>query len=151
MSQVISNALKTVGECLIMALVVIIPVWFFIRGSSNEEKKRKALLKKATPGDAKIIEVGVSRTSSSDNSDQKMHVALRLEVVPRFGEQFNAITYWAVEPAHTAEIQAGKSVPVKIAEIQVGKSKTKKNLKAFFLKYRGQTCIIGRKNSLRKI
>ncbi|MBE3142686.1 MAG: hypothetical protein IMZ61_02015 [Planctomycetes bacterium] len=73
----------------------------------------------------------MSRTSSSDNSDQKMHVALRLEVVPHVGEQFNAITYWAVEPAHTAEIQAGKSVPVKIAEIQVGKSKTKK-FKAIF-------------------
>jgi hypothetical protein len=49
-----------------------------------------------------------------------------LEVVPHLGEPFNAITYWAVEPAHTADIQAGKSVPVKIAEIQVGKSKTKK-------------------------
>lgn len=95
MPKVISNALKTVGECLIMALVVIIPFWFIIRGYSNEEKKRKVLLKKATPGDAKIIEVGVSRTSSSDNSDQKMRVAFRLEVVPQFGEQFNAITYWA--------------------------------------------------------
>jgi len=49
-----------------------------------------------------------------------------LEVTPQFGESFNAITVWSVEPAHFAEIQVGKSVPVKIAEIQAKKSKTKK-------------------------
>jgi hypothetical protein len=85
------------------------------------EKDKEALLKNATPGDAKIIEVGASETHLGS-----MDVVLRLEVAPQFGESFNAITVWTIEPAHTAEIQAGKSIAVKIVEIQAGKSKTKK-------------------------
>lgn len=85
------------------------------------DKKQKALLQNATSGEAKIIEVGVSFTNLGTTE-----VALRLEVTPQFGESFNAITVWSIEPVHLAEIQASKSVPVKIVEIQAGKSKTKK-------------------------
>jgi hypothetical protein len=98
-------------------------LWLVVRAGNKEQKQQKALLKDGAPGEAKIIEVGGSRTS---RSDQKTHVALRLEVVPQFGEQFNAITSWVVEPAHMAEIQTGKSIPVKIVEVQAKKSKTKK-------------------------
>ncbi len=87
----------------------------------NFEKDKEALLKNAIPGDAKILEVGASETNRGSTD-----VALRLEVAPQFGESFNAITVWSIEPAHMAEIQTGKSVPVKIVEIQAGKSKTKK-------------------------
>ncbi len=84
------------------------------------EKKQKSLLQNATPGEAKIIEVGASYTSRGSTD-----VALRLEVTPQFGESFNAITVWSVEPVHLAEIQAGKSIPVKIVEMQAGKSNAK--------------------------
>lgn len=89
-------------------------------------KKQKALLQNATPGDAKIIEVGASFTNLGTTD-----VALRLEVTPQFGESFNAITVWSVEPVHLTKIQAGKSIAVKIVEIQVAKSKTKK-IKSIF-------------------
>jgi hypothetical protein len=98
-------------------------LWLVIRAGNKEQKQQKAFLKDGTPGEAKIVEVGGSRTG---RSDQKTHVALRLEIVPQFGEQFNTITSWVVEPAHMAEIQTGKSIPVKIVEIQARKSKTKK-------------------------
>ncbi len=98
-------------------------LWLVIRAGNKEQKQQKAFLKDGTPGEAKIIEVGGSRMG---RSDQKTHVALRLEVAPQFGEQFNAITSWVVEPAHMADIQTGKSIPVKIVEIQAKKSKTKK-------------------------
>jgi hypothetical protein len=42
-----------------------------------------------------------------------MHVGLLLEVTPQFGEQLSAIISWVVEPVHMAEIQTGKSEPVK--------------------------------------
>ncbi len=122
-SKPLDAALSCVGELLLMALVVGIPLWFLIRAGKKETKQIETLMQKGTPGDAKIIEVGASRTG---RSDQKTHVALRLEVVPKFGEAFNAITSWVVEPAHIAEIQTGKLVPVKIVEMQAGKSKTKK-------------------------
>jgi hypothetical protein len=96
--------------------------WLVIRAGNKEQKQQKAFLKDGVPGEAKIIEVGGSRTG---RSDQKTHVALRLEVVPQFGEQSNAITSWVVDPAHIADIQAGKSVAVKIVDIQPKKSKTK--------------------------
>jgi hypothetical protein len=114
-----------------LALVVLIPlvagivgfaIWYFTRAMENTgEKMQKAVFETATPGDGKIVEVGASAEGASG-----MDVVLRLEVTPQFGESFNAITVWSVEPAHFAEIQVGKSVPVKIAEIQAEKSKTKK-------------------------
>jgi hypothetical protein len=85
------------------------------------EKMQKAVFDTATPGDGKIIKVDASAEGAAG-----MDVVVRLEVTPQFGESFNAITVWSVEPAHFAEIQVGKSVPVKIAEIQADKSKTKK-------------------------
>lgn len=97
--------------------------WLVVRAGQNEQKKQKSLLKEGAPGEAKIIEVGASRTG---RSDQETHVALRLEVSPQSGESFKAITSWVVEPAHIAEIQTGKSVPVKIVEVKARKSKTKK-------------------------
>jgi hypothetical protein len=114
-----------------LALVVLIPlvtgivgfaIWYFTRSMVNKgEKMQKAVFDAATPGDGKITEVGASAEGAGG-----MDVVLRLEVTPQFGESFNAITVWSVEPAHFAEIQVGKSVPVKIAEIQAKKSKTKK-------------------------
>ena len=92
----------------------------------NFEKEKEALIKNGTPGNAKIIEVGASETSRG-NSD----VALRLEVISGFGEAFNIITVWDIEPAHMAEIRAGKSIPVKIVDIQAGRSKTK-TIKSIF-------------------
>ncbi len=123
MSQFLSGAGSCIGELLLFALVIGIPLWFVIRAGQKEQNKQKALLKDGLPGNARIIEVGASRT---DSFDQKMHVALRLEVTPQTGESFKAITAWAVEPAHTAEIRVGESIPVKIAEIPAGKSKTRK-------------------------
>jgi hypothetical protein len=114
-----------------LALVVLIPlvtgivgfaIWYFTRSMVNKgEKMQKAVLDAAAPGDGKIIEVGASSEGAGG-----MDVVLRLEVTPQFGESFNALTVWSVEPAHFADIQVGKSVPVKIAEIQAEKSKTKK-------------------------
>jgi hypothetical protein len=104
-------------------IVIGIILWLVIRAGNKEQKQQKAFLKAGTPGEAKIIEVGGSRTG---RSDQKTHVALRLEVVPQSGGQFNAITSWVVEPAHISDIEAGKSVPIIIVEVKAGKSKTKK-------------------------
>ena len=114
-----------------LALVVLIPlvtgivgfaIWYFTRSMVNKgEKMQKAVLDAAAPGDSKIIEVGASSEGAGG-----MDVVLRLEVTHQFGESFNALTVWSVEPAHFADIQVGKSVPVKIAEIQAEKSKTKK-------------------------
>jgi hypothetical protein len=97
-------------------------IWYFTHATENQGvKMQKAVLETAIPGDAKIIKVDASAEGAAG-----MDVVLRLEVTPHFGESFNAITVWSVEPAHFAETQVGKSVPVKIAEIQAGKSKTKK-------------------------
>ena len=119
----LDGALSCLGELLLMVLVVGIPLWWVIRAGKKEQQQEQSLLKKGTPGQAKIIEVGASRTGKSD---QKTHVALRLAITPQSGEPFNAITSWVVEPAHIADIQAGKSVPVKIVDMPSGKSKTKK-------------------------
>jgi len=107
---------------LLVVGIVGFAVWYFTRAIMNTGKKMQmAVLETATPGVAKILEVGASAEGAGG-----MDVVLRLEVTPQFGESFNAITVWSVEPAHFAEIQAGKSITVKIAEIQVEKSKTKK-------------------------
>jgi hypothetical protein len=96
-------------------------IWYFTHSMENQgEKMQKAVLETATPGDAKIIKVDASAEGAAG-----MDVVLRLEVTPQFGGSFNAITVWSVEPAHFAEIQVGKSIPVKIADIQAEKSKTK--------------------------
>jgi hypothetical protein len=97
-------------------------LWLLVRAGNKEQKQQKAMLKNGVPGEARIVEVGASRTG---RSDQKTHVALRLEVVPKSGGQFSAITSWVVEPAHIDDIQAGKSVPVKIVDVKAGKAKTK--------------------------
>jgi hypothetical protein len=115
------------STALVLAFLLVVgivgfAIWYFTRSMVNQgEKMQKAVLETATPGDAKIIEVNASAEGASG-----MDVVLRLEVTPQFGESFNAITVWSVEPAHLAEIQVGKSVPVKIAEIQADRSKTKK-------------------------
>ena len=107
---------------LLIVGIVGFAIWYFTRAMKNTgEKMQKAVFETATPGDGKIIEVGASAEGAAG-----MDVVLQLEVTPQFGESFNAITVWSVEPAHFAEIQVGKSVPVKIAEIQAKKSKTKK-------------------------
>jgi len=107
---------------LLIVGIVGFAIWYFTRAMGKTgEKMQKAVFETATPGDGKIIEVGASAEGAGG-----MDVVLQLEVTPQFGESFNAITVWSVEPAHFAEIQVGKSVPVKIAEIQAKKSKTKK-------------------------
>jgi hypothetical protein len=107
---------------LLIVGIVGFAIWYFTRAMGNTgDKMQKAVFETATPGDGKIIEVGKSAEGAGG-----MDVILQLEVTPQFGESFNAITVWSVEPAHFAEIQVGKSVPVKIAEIQAKKSKTKK-------------------------
>jgi hypothetical protein len=108
----------------VFSLIIIIPVWLLGRAAKKERSVENKLLKGAAPGEAKIIEVGGSRTGQSD---QKMHVALRLEVTPQFGEQFTAITSWVVEPAHMVEIQTGKSMPIKVVGMIAKKSKKKFN------------------------
>ena len=117
----ISNILVVLGFLLVLSIVGF-GVWYFTHAMVKSGKKLiKEGLETATPGEAKIIEVGKSAGGEGD-----MDIVLRLEVTPQFGEYFNAITVWSVEPAHLADIQVGKSVPVKIAEIQAEKSKTKK-------------------------
>jgi hypothetical protein len=107
---------------LLVGGALAVAILYFTRSMENTgQKLQKAVLENATPGDAKILEVGASAKGADG-----MDVVLRLEVTPRFGESFNTITIWSVEPAHVTEIQARKSVPVKIAEIQSDKSKTKK-------------------------
>ncbi len=102
-------------------------VWYFTHSViKTGEKGQAALLKDAAPGEAKIIEVG-----ASEGNRGSTEVALRLEVTPQFGESYNAFTVWAVEPAHMADIQAGKTVAVKVAESPAGKSKTEK-IKSIF-------------------
>lgn len=124
--SIISNTLVVLGFLLVLGILGF-GAWYFTHAMvKSGEKLIKAVLKTATPGEAKIIEVGASAEGAGG-----MDVVLRLEVTPQFGEYFNAITVWSVEPAHSADIQVGKSVPVKIAEIQAKKSKTK-NSKAFF-------------------
>ncbi len=117
------SVLLVVLVVVVIAVIVGFMIWLSnpTRLINSFEKDKEALLKNATLGDAKIIEVGASETNRGS-----MDVALRLEVTPQFGESFNAITVWTIEPAHTAEIQAGKLIAVKIVEIQAGKSKTKK-------------------------
>ena len=118
--SIISTALVVLF--LLIVGIVGFAIWYFTRAMGNTgEKMQKAVFETATPGEAKIIEVGASAEGAGG-----MDIVLRLEVTPQFGEYFNAITVWSVEPAHSAEIQVGKSVPVKIAEIQAEKSKTKK-------------------------
>jgi hypothetical protein len=72
-----------------------------------------------------------------------------LEAAPQFGESFNSITVWSIEPVHLAEILVGKSVAVKIAEIQAEKSKLQK-FKSIFLMRPGQNCMVGPRNLQRK-
>jgi hypothetical protein len=106
----------------LIAGIVALAIWQSpARVVERAEKKQKLLLQDAIPGEAKIIEVG----ASLDNHGS-IDVALRLEVTPQFGEMFNAITVWSIEPVHVAEIQAGKSISAKIVEIQPDKSKPKK-------------------------
>jgi hypothetical protein len=112
-------SILTVG---LVAGIVALAIWQSPAHTLERwDKKQKLLLQNATSGEAKIIEVGVSFTNLGTTN-----VALRLEVTPQFGESFNVITVWSIEPVHLAEIQASKSVPGKIVEIQAGKSKTKK-------------------------
>ena len=102
--------------------IVGFAIWYFTHSLINQgEKLQKAVLDAATPGDAKIIEVGRSAEDAG-----WVDVVLRFEVTPQFGELFNALTVWSVELAHIADIQVGKSVPVKIAEIKDEKSKTRR-------------------------
>jgi hypothetical protein len=118
----------SIGSAALVVLFVLVvgivgfAIWYFTRAMKKTgEKMQKTVLATATPGEAKIIGVDASAEGAAG-----MDVVLRLEVTPQFGESFNAITVWSVEPAHMADIQVGKSVPVKIAEIQAEKSKTKK-------------------------
>jgi hypothetical protein len=113
---------------LVIGLFVGLLIWNTpARRTERMEKAQKALLENTTPGKAKIIEVG-----ASEGNRGSTEVALRLEVTPEFGESFNAITIWAVEPAHMAEIQAGKSVPVKIRETQTGSRSKSIKFKSIF-------------------
>jgi len=119
--------MSALGVVLIVIGVIALAGWVYFmtwlsdktRIIKNFEKQQEAVLKIATPGDAKIIEVGASDT------DGDVNVALRLEVTPQFGDSFNAITVWAIEPMHVAEIQIGKSIPVKFVDIPAFNSKEK--------------------------
>jgi len=110
---------------LVVGLIVGI-VFLALRRSPEKimeraDAKEKSLLENATPGEAKIIEVGDSLTTNGSTD-----VGLQLEVTPQFGESYNAFTVWSIEPVHLPEIQAGKSFTVKIVEVQSKKSSSKK-------------------------
>jgi len=69
-------------------------------------------LKQALPGaSAKVIELGSSYSSRNYGT---MSVAMRLEVTPAFGQPYETISVWEIEPVHATEIQVGKSFPVKV-------------------------------------
>jgi hypothetical protein len=127
----ISTVLLVVLIVVVAAVIVGFVAWMIWLSNPTRILKdfgrdKEKLLKNATSGEAKIIQVG-SSFSNRGTTD----VALRLQVVPQFGESFNTITVWSIEPAHLAEIKAGKSVSIKIVEFQADKSKTKK-IKSIF-------------------
>jgi hypothetical protein len=129
--KMISIALLVVLIVVVAAIIAGFVAWMFWLSNPTRilrdfEKEKEALLKNATSGEAKIIEVG-SSFSNRGTTD----VALRLEVTPQFGDSFNTITVWSIEPAHLSDMKAGKSVSIKIVEYQADKSKTKK-IKSIF-------------------
>ena len=84
---------------------------FFVRGG-RAEKALAARLAQARPGaTAKVIELGSSYTSRNYGV---VSVAMRVEVTPAFGPDYQTISVWEVEPAHVGEVQVGKTLPVKV-------------------------------------
>ncbi len=127
-SPILDTLLCIVIFVVIFGLIIIIPMGLLGRAGKAAKAKEKELLKTGIQGEARIIELGASRTG---RSDQKTHVALRLDVTPITGERFNAITSWVIEPIHSAEIQVGKIIPVKIVDV-VGKGIKAKQFKSVF-------------------
>ena len=76
--------------------------------SMKEYPKRLA---QAIPAEAKIIEVG---NSYNERNYGQMSVAMRLEITPEFGQPYQTISVWEIEPAHAHEIRVGKTLPIKI-------------------------------------
>jgi len=81
-------------------------------GVDQMSKEYDNRLKQAVPGaSAKIIELGSSYTSRNYGT---MSVAMRMEVTPAFGQPYQTISVWEIEPVHASEMQVGKSFPVKV-------------------------------------
>lgn len=64
----------------------------------------------ATPASATVLEVGDSTNTNSG----ELRTTLRLQVDPPFGPSYETLTLWHIQPAHAADVQAGKKLDIKI-------------------------------------
>jgi hypothetical protein len=91
----------------VIGALVVVFVW--MRKSGNADELR---IKQAIPGStAKVIALGNSYVSRTYGS---MSVGLRLEITPPFGESYQVISVWEIQPVHAPEVQVGKTFPVKV-------------------------------------
>lgn len=97
-------AIGTLG----IIVIALAAVLFLSRKSSQDD----AIIQQATPGAvAKVIEVGASSVSRNYGD---MSVALRLEVTPAYGQPYETISVWEIQPAQVNQVQVGQSVPIKV-------------------------------------
>lgn len=97
------------GGTSVIGVCVLLVVFIWMRKSGNEDELR---IKQAIPGaTAKVIALGNSYVSRTYGS---MSVGLRLEITPPFGEPYQVISVWEVQPIHVPEVQVGKTIPVKV-------------------------------------
>ncbi len=98
------------GFLLIGAVIVLFVVGMFysmyLTARSDKEKRRQA-----TKATAKIVKVGHSRNSEKYGG---VFVHLTLEVEPPNGSPYEVDTEWWVKPGSTPQVEAGRTVRVKI-------------------------------------
>ncbi len=93
----------------VIVIVAVVAGFIWLRNSTSADELR---IKQAIPGaTAKVIALGNSYTSRTYGT---MSVGLRLEITPPFGEPYQIISVWEIQPAHVAEVQVGKTIPVKV-------------------------------------
>ena len=94
------------------AVLVVGALAAYFAQSRRTEKALAGRMAQARPGAmAKVIELGSSYTSRTYGT---VSMAMRLEVAPAFGEPYQTISVWEVEPAHVGEVQVGNMLPVKV-------------------------------------
>jgi hypothetical protein len=94
------------------AVLVVGALAVYFAQSRRTENALAGRMAQAQPGAmAKVIELGSSYTSRNYGD---VSVAMRLEVTPAFGPDYQTISVWQVEPAHVVEVQVGKTLPVKV-------------------------------------
>lgn len=96
---------------LFVGVTIIALVAYFRRARRTTARVEAAEAGAVAGGSARIVEVGSSYTSRTSGETS---VAVRLAITDAAGSAYEAISVWEVQPAHLADVQVGKLVPVKV-------------------------------------